>query len=178
MGIVGAESLVKRWNEGGVVTRFVCLLGLIFLGCSQGLQAIEEEARGAVQAGQFGQAMETARKGLQTPEAANDPAASWRLELVILESMARSGQGAIVARDLDAKKKEYPTQVNAKLVLTLGSYARDAGDTKGAIDMWVAGDTLFPESTALFKASITELQSAGTLAPAELEKLKSLGYIQ
>ena len=80
--------------------------------------------------------------------------------------------------ELQRLSKEYASQVNAKLYLSLGSYAKDAGDTNGAIELWAAGDKRVPEQSASFKEAIDALQNAGDLAPAELEKLKSLGYIQ
>ena len=50
-------------------------------------------------------------------------------------------------------------------------------ERNGAIELWAAGDKNILRS-ALFKREIEALQSAGTLDPAELEKLKTLGYIQ
>ena len=68
------------------------------------------------------------------------------------------------------------TAGNATLYLAIASYVREAGDTSGAIDILVAGDKRFPEESEKFESQIRELQ-AGGLDPAELERLRSLGYL-
>lgn len=148
------------------------------LACSGGSDDAEEKARVAMTEGQYGVAMDKAAQGLKSARTAGDRAAIWRLELIVLESMARSGQGLGLVEELDRLSKDYASQVNAKLYLSLGSYAKDAGDTNGAIELWATGDKRFPSDTESFKTAIESLQNAGDLAPAELEKLKSLGYIQ
>ena len=45
-----------------------------------------------------------------------------------------------------------------------------------AVAILLAGDERFPEESDKFKAQIQELQ-AGGLDPAEIERLRSLGYL-
>ena len=148
------------------------------MACGGGDLNVEEAANTAMSAGDFGVAMDKASTGIESARASGDPAAVWRLEMIVLEAMARSGQGALVVAELERLSADYAKQVNAKLYLSLGSHAKAAGDTNGAIELWAAGDKKYPAESALFKREIEALQSAGTLDPAELEKLKTLGYIQ
>ena len=148
------------------------------LACSGGAGDLEEGARTALASGDYALAMEKANAGLEAAQKQGDRAANWRFELIVLEAMSRSGQGLAVVGELERLSKDFPKQVNAKLYLSLGSHAKEAGDTNGAIELWASGDKRFPAEGESFKAAITALQSAGDLAPEELEKLKSLGYIQ
>ena len=148
------------------------------VACGSGEPNVEDAANTAMTAGDFGVAMDKASAGLESARASGDRAAVWRLEMIVLEAMARSGQGALIVAELDRLSTDYAKQVNAKLYLSLGSHAKAAGDTNGAIELWASGDKKYPAESALFKREIEALQSAGTLDPAELEKLKTLGYIQ
>jgi tetratricopeptide (TPR) repeat protein len=149
---------------------------LALLGCSVGMEQVEVDARSALGRGEYGQAMAYANQGLKL--ASGDRAAIWRFEQIVLEAMCRSGQGLAVMPELQRLTVDYPAQLNAKLYLSLGAIAKESGDTHAAIELWAAGDKRFPAESASFKDAIQALQSAGDLAPAELEKLKSLGYIQ
>lgn len=148
------------------------------IACGGGEPNAEEAAGAALSAGKYGVAMDKASAGLERARAAGDRAVVWRLEMIVLEAMARSGQGALVVSELARLSDHYAQQVNAKLYLSLGSHAKAAGDTNGAIELWAAGDKKYPAESGLFKREIEALQAAGSLDPAELEKLKTLGYIQ
>jgi hypothetical protein len=60
---------------------------------------------------------------------------------------------------------------------SLADKVKTAGDTTGAIDILAAGDVRFPDDHASFVEAITALQSSGELDPAEIERLKALGYL-
>ena len=94
-----------------------------------------------------------------------------------LEALARGKQAAEARETLERLATEYSGQANAALYLAIASYVRDAGDAGGAIDILVAGDERFPEESEKFEAAIQELHQAGSMDPAEIERLKSLGYL-
>ena len=143
------------------------------MACGGGDLYVEEAANTAMSAGDFGVAMDKASTGIESARASGDPAAVWRLEMIVLEAMARSGQGALIVAELLVCGLCETSQ--CKAVLELRSHAKAAGDTNGAIELWAAGDKKYPAESALFKREIETLQSAGTLDPAELEKVEDFG---
>jgi hypothetical protein len=76
-----------------------------------------------------------------------------------------------------ARGPRYPKQVNASLYRALGDKLGKAGDMDGAIAVLTAGDQKFPAETASFREAIEALKNQGDLDPAQVEKLKSLGYL-
>ena len=118
-----------------------------------------------------------ADEGLAQDAVKRDAATAWRLEQVRLEALARSGKGADVKKELDRLAGTYAAQVNASLYRSLADKAKAAGDTAGAIDVLTAGDQRFPAEHASFVEAIEALKSSGSLDPAQVQKLKSLGYL-
>jgi len=151
-------------------------LGLaLLIGCGPDLEKQKNEAQQALSVGNFGRAREVSSKALEQAPAA-DQRLRWALERIRLEALARENQGEQTRETLERLAEEYPTQANAALYLAIASYLKDAGGTSSAIDVLVAGDERFPEESEKFKAMISELK-AGGLDPAEIERLKSLGYL-
>lgn len=158
--------------------RILALVLWFVTACGGGIDAKEDAARAALSDAKYGEAIAQSNEGIKIAVDSQNRPAQWRFELIIVEAMAKSGQGLAVVTELQRLAEAFPKQVNAKLYLSLGSHAKEAGDNNGAIELWAAGDKRFPDQSAQFKAAIDSLQKAGDLAPAELEKLKSLGYIQ
>jgi hypothetical protein len=152
------------------------LLGLMLLiGCGPDVEQLKDEAQQALSVGDFSRAREISTRALeQLPE--SEKRLTWSLERIRLEALARDEQAGEVRVTLERLAAEYPAQANATLYLAMASYVRDAGDTGGAVDILIAGDERFPEESEKFKAMIQELQ-AGGLDPAEIERLRSLGYL-
>lgn len=136
-----------------------------------------KEARAALDAGNTAEALRMADEGLAQDAVKRDAATAWRLEQVRLEALARSGKGADVKKELDRLAGTYAAQVNASLYRSLADKAKAAGDTAGAIDVLTAGDQRFPAEHASFVEAIEALKSSGSLDPAQVQKLKSLGYL-
>lgn len=151
------------------------VLALLSLtACGASLQDQENEARGALNARDWAKATQLADAALQGAGA--DKAAAWRLEQIRLEALAGEGKGAEVASSLERLAGSYAGQVTAALYRSLGDKLKAAGDTSGAIDVLAAGDKRFPDEHESFQAAIDALK-AGSLDPAEIEKLKALGYL-
>ena len=147
----------------------------LLIGCGPDLEKQKNEAQQALNVGNFSQAREISSQALeQAPPA--DKRLVWALERIHLEALARENQGEQARETLERLATEYPTQANASLYLAIASYLKDAGGTSSAIDILVAGDERFPEESEKFKTMIGELE-AGGLDPAEIERLKSLGYL-
>jgi hypothetical protein len=135
------------------------------------------EAESALRSSQPDNAVAAADQGLATADAKGDPALAWRLEQARLEGLAGSKKGAQVATELERLSTAYPKQVNASLYRALGDKLGKAGDMDGAIAVLTAGDKRFPAETASFREAIEALKAQGDLDPAQVEKLKSLGYL-
>ena len=152
------------------------LVGLLFLiGCSPDPEQLKDEAQQALSVGDFSQAGEISARALaQVPE--SDKRLIWSLERIRLEALARDNQAAEALESLERLVTEYPAQADASLYLAIASYLQGAGGASGAVDILVAGDKRFPEESEKFEAQIQELQ-AGGLDPAEIERLRSLGYL-
>jgi tetratricopeptide (TPR) repeat protein len=148
---------------------------LLLIGCGPDLEQMKNDAQQALSVGNFTQAREISSQALeQVPP--SEKRLVWALERIHLEALARGNQGEEAREALERLAAEYPTQANASLYLAIASYLRDAGATSSAIDVLVAGDGRFPEDSEKFEAMIGELE-AGGLDPAEIERLKSLGYL-
>jgi len=152
------------------------VIGLLFLiGCGSDPEQMKKEAQHALSVGDFSQAREISTRALeQLPE--SEKRLIWSLERIRLEALARDNQAAGARETLERLATGYPEQANASLYLAIASYLQGAGDASGAIDILVAGDERFPEESEKFEAQIRELQ-AGGLDPAEIERLRSLGYL-
>jgi outer membrane protein assembly factor BamD (BamD/ComL family) len=158
--------------------RLTPVIGLLFLiGCGPGVEEMKSEAQQALSVGNFSQAREISSRALkQAP--ASDKRLTWSLERIRLEALARSGEGEAARTTLKRLSGEYPEQSNAALYLAIATYLKDSGGdgASSALDILIDGDQRFPEQSEKFKALIQEIQ-AGGLDPAEIERLKSLGYL-
>jgi hypothetical protein len=134
-------------------------------------------ARAALDGGKPAEAVTLAEEGLARDDVRRDAAAAWRLEQVRLEALAKSGRGTQVKTDLERLAQAYPKQVTASLYRALADKAKEAGDTSGAIDVLSAGDQRFPGEHASFVEAINALKASGSLDPAEVQRLKALGYL-
>jgi hypothetical protein len=153
------------------------LIGLVLLiGCGPDLEQLEDDAQHALSVGNFSQAREISTGALEKlPK--SEKRLIWSFERIRLEALAREGQPAEAQETLERLATEYPGQANADLYLAIASYVREAGDNSGALDILVAGDERFPEESEKFKAQIQELHESGLMDPAEIERLRSLGYL-
>jgi predicted Zn-dependent protease len=153
------------------------VIGLLFLvGCGPGVEQMKDEAQQALSVGDFSRAREITTSALeQVPE--SEKRLTWSLERIRLEALARENRGEEARETLERLTAEYPAQANASLYLAIASYLKEAGGTRSAIDILVAGDERFPDETEKFKTQIEELQAGGALDPAEVERLRSLGYL-
>ena len=71
----------------------------------------------------------------------------------------------------------YPNQVSAALYRSLADKLKTAGDVPGAIEILTAGGQRFPAEHASFADAIGAFKDAAPLDPAQVQRLKALGYL-
>lgn len=146
------------------------------LACGASPEGLRDQAKAALGSGDFAGAVAACDEALAMPEA--ERPMRWACERIRLEAWAREGQGGDVAANLERLAEgDFAAQVNAPLYITLASYARDAGDPQGAVEILAAGDRRYPDQSEAFASAIDELKSAPQVDDATVEKLKQLGYL-
>lgn len=158
------------------LTPLIFLALLIVIGCGPDPEQMKNDAQGALAAGDFTHAQELASQALERVPG-TDKRLQWALERIRLEALARGNRGAEARDSLERLSGAYPTQVKASLYLAMATYLRDAGGVGDAIEILIAGDERFPEESAKFKAMIQEIEAGGLMDPAEVERLRSIGYL-
>jgi hypothetical protein len=156
----------------------ILLLAALPSGCGGKSAAdYQKEAQAALDARDIAKAIAVVGEALQKEGVRADAAAAWRLEQIRLDALARGAKGAEVKAELDRLATLYPKQVSASLYRSLAEKVKTAGDTQGAIDILAAGDQRFPAEHAAFVEAIDALKQAGALDPAQIQRLKALGYL-
>jgi hypothetical protein len=148
------------------------VLGLLVAACGAGPEAQLEKAREHLAARDYAAAAAAATQGLA---AGAEGATAWRLELAALEGEARDGRVAEVLARLEHLATTQPAQVTGPLYVQTAGQVKEAGDAEGAISVLDAGAKRFPDDADIARA-ITQLKLTGS--DAEIERLRSLGYIQ
>jgi len=151
------------------------LAALLLVACEASLADREKEARAALDARDFAKARQVSEAALAAA-GTQDAATAWRLEQIRLDALAAEKQGAEVVASLERLAGRYPAQVTPALYRSLADRLKAAGDTSGAIDVLAAGDKRFPEEHEIFLKEIEALKQGG-LDPAQVERLKALGYL-
>jgi hypothetical protein len=155
------------------------LLGVLFLSACQGsLEDREKEARTALDARDFPKARNISEQALVGVTSGDDAAMAWRLEQIRLDALANDKQGAEVVVTLArlGANPVYGPQVTPALYRSLADKLKTAGDVNGAIEVLAAGDKRFPQEHEQFAKDIDALKKSN-LDPAQVERLKALGYL-
>ena len=156
----------------------VLMLGWFLLACGVNLEAMRKTAEQALHSGNYAAAVETCNKALEAmdPKKA-DPKAVWSFERIRLEAYARLGDGFQTGDTLLRLERDFPTQINASLYLTLAEYLRETGELAEALQILATGDQKFPESAPDFRAAIEDIKNESQQDEAVVEQLKKLGYL-
>jgi hypothetical protein len=148
-------------------------------GCEISRQDHLIEARAALADAAYDDAIAAAEAGLRAPAAGSqealDDAASWGLELVKLEAHARAGNGEEAKQQLTELVNLHPNRVVASEYFATAHQLRGAGAGTAAIEVLDMGVILFPYEPVIGRM-IEEAGDSGD--PAELELLRSLGYVE
>jgi predicted Zn-dependent protease len=151
------------------------LAGMVGLltGCGgTDADALLTAARGHLEAGDYTEATDAATRGLA---AGAEGATAWRLELVALEGEARGGRTDAALARLERVAEAWPEQVRGALYVQTASQVKEGGDAAGAISVLDAGAKRFPDDEDIV-LMIEEAKTSG--GDAELERLRSLGYVE
>src|SRR5262249_49416630 len=107
-----------------------------------------------------------------------DAVTSWGLEVVKLESLARSGQGEATLAQLQRLTGAWPDNMMADQFAATADQLRAAGQGAAAIQALDQGLKRFPQDPALL-AQIEQAKKKAGSEPdsAEVERLRTLGYI-
>jgi len=148
-------------------------------GCEMSRQDHLIEARAALADAAYDEAVAAAEAGLlsaaaESPDALDD-ATSWGLELAKLEAHARAGHGEEAKAQLAQLANLHPNRVEASEYFATAHQLRDAGAGTAAIEVLDMGAILFPYEPVIGRM-IEEAGDSGD--PAELELLRSLGYVE
>jgi hypothetical protein len=137
------------------------------------------EARAALADAAYDDAVAAAEAGLRAAAAGAqdllDDATSWGLELAKLEAYARGGHGEEAKAQLAQLAQLHPNRVEASEYFATAHQLRGAGAGTAAIEVLDMGAILFPYEPVIGRM-IEESGESGD--PAELELLRSLGYVE
>jgi predicted Zn-dependent protease len=147
-------------------------LVLMLAACGVGPEDQLETARGHLAQGAWAEAAAAASKGLA---AGPQGSTAWRLELTALEGEARGGRTADVLVRLERLAGSWPAQVSGPLYVQTAGQLREGGDPAGAISVLDAGAKRFPQDPGIAQA-IAQSKATGTAQ--ELDRLRSLGYVE
>ena len=166
------------------LTRSAELLGALaaiaFLcGCEMSRRDHLIEARVALADADYDEAIAASEAGLRAaaagPQDALDDAPSWGRELAKLEAHARAGHGEQAKAQLTELARLHPNRVVASEYFATAQQLRGAGAGTAAIEVLDMGAILFPYEPVIGRM-IEEASAGGD--PAELELLRSLGYVE
>jgi len=146
----------------------LCLLP----GCGANPDAELERARGYLEEGDYPSAAEAASRGLA---AGAEGATTWRLELAALEGEARDGRTDAVLARIDRLAGSWADQVTGSLYVQTAGQLKEGGDAAGAIGVLDAGARRFPDDADIARA-ISQAKATGS--DEEIERLRSLGYVE
>ena len=176
--------MLLRNTRATFFTRHAKVLGSLAViatlcGCEMSRQDHLLEARAALADAAYDDAAAAAEAGLRLAAAGAqdglDDATSWGLELAKLEAYARAGHGEEAKAQLDQLAQLHPNRVEASEYFATAHQLRGAGAGTAAIEVLDRGAILFPYEPVIGRM-IEESSEGGD--PAELELLRSLGYVE
>jgi hypothetical protein len=158
-------------------TRFIKCLGALILigslcGCEKSAYEHLANARQSLADIAYDDAIASADAGLQ---GSPDEATRWGLDLVMLEALARSGRGEETKAQLQKLIQTDANRLPASEYFATAHQLKSAGESAAAIEVLDMGKTFFQFDPVI--ARMIEQSSAGGDS-AELEMLRSLGYIE
>jgi len=144
----------------------------MLLACGASPEQQLEEAREALARGAYPEAAAAAAAGLSGGATG---AIAWRLELTALEAEARAARTPDVLARLERLAGAWSQQVTPALYVQAAGQVKEGGDPAGAISVLDAGANRFPKDADIATA-IARAKASGSAA--ELEQLRSLGYVE
>jgi hypothetical protein len=147
----------------------------LLTACGENAAGLKEAAQAALDGGDTATALLKADAALAA--AGGDRALSWQIQQIRLQARARGGDGEGAKSLLQELAGANKDLVRSSLYVSVANDLKKAQQTSAAIDVLHAGDLAFPAEHETFVAAIQDLQKTEELDPAEIERLKSLGYL-
>jgi tetratricopeptide (TPR) repeat protein len=141
-------------------------------GCERPPQEYLADARGDLADTVYDDAIAAADAGLLADP---DAATTWGLELVKLEAHARAGHAQEAKDQLERLASLHPNRVPASEYSATAYQLKSAGEKAAAIQVLDMGASVFPYDPVIGR--MIEQSKTGS-DPAELEMLRSLGYVE
>jgi hypothetical protein len=174
------EDQVRATNDGrrarlaAAPAVLVLALAAGAVGCGSSAADHLQDARQALADASYSDVVAIADGGLR---AEPEPKTAWALELVKLEALARSGQGEAAIAQLEGLAAAHPERLGPTQYSATADQLRGAGDAAAAIRALDLGAKQHPGDAMIAKL-ISDSASSADVDPAELEMLRSLGYVQ
>ncbi len=154
-------------------TRLLACGWLVLLAaCAPSDHELLADARSALAGSAYADAVAAADSGLARGA---DPRVAWGLELVKLEAHARAGEAEPTVEQLAKLTRLHPDRIPPTQYSATADQLRTAGQGSAAIQVLDMGLKRFPENATL--ARLIGDAGSGDVDPAEIEMLKSLGYL-
>lgn len=150
------------------------LLAALLAGCAPSAQESLADARSQLADASYADAVASAEAGLA---AGPDAVTAWGLELALLEARARDGRGAAALAQLERLAEVHPERLPPTQYSAVAYQLRTGGDGPAAIQVLDLGVKRFPGDPNLERL-IADSKTAPGVDAAELQMLKSLGYIE
>ena len=131
------------------------------------------DARSSLASASYDDAVSAAQAGLVASPSKPD---AWGLELVKLEAHARAGNGEDAKQQISQLARLHPDRIPASEYFATAHQLKMAGKGTEAIEVLDLGMRRFPDNEVL-NAMIGASSESADVSSAELEMLKSLGYL-
>lgn len=162
-----------RTDRKSVQIQALWIGSALLLACGSTPSERLMQAREHLADAEYEEALVAAEAGL---EGSCDAKTGWGLELVKLEAQARIGRGADANDQLRQLASRHPERVPPSQYAATAHQLRSAGDSAAAIVALDLGLQSHP-GDPLIERLIGDAQS-GDVDPAELEMLRTLGYVE
>jgi tetratricopeptide (TPR) repeat protein len=155
--------------------RRICalLLAAALCGCGGSAHDHLADARRELADAAYPEAIAAAEAGLRESPGAET---LWGLELVKLEAHARAGQGEEAKGQLAKLVDLYPDRIPATRYSATAYQLQSAGEGAVAIEVLDMGIRHYPGNPGIER--LIGASQSGDVDPAELEMLRTLGYIE
>lgn len=160
-----------RLGSLNVLTAAICLA--VMCACEKPAHEHLADARGSLGSAAYADAIKAADAGLSGSPSKQD---TWGLELVKLEAYARGGDGEYAKEQLAMLSETYANQISPTDYSSTAQQLQTTGQGAAAIEVLDLGKQRYP-SDELIERMISESIEVRN-DPAELEMLRSLGYIE
>lgn len=164
-------------RPGGECAKLLGALALISIlcGCEKAPHEHLADARQHLAAAAYRDAIADAELGLR---GGPSESTTWGLELVKLEALARAGMAEETKAQLEKLVRLYPDRIPASEYSATAHQLKSAGQGAAAIEVLDLGMKRHPDDPVIARMIGSAASGSGGPDSAELDMLRSLGYIE